>query len=71
MVILGIMTSGFTFLGVDVYYQELIDFELIKMGAYTAAEMNPQLFPSAVTMPVLMFQVLEDAIYCLHSRKVQ
>lgn len=31
------------------------------MGAYTAAEMNPQLFPSAVTMPVLMFQVLEDA----------
>jgi hypothetical protein len=40
---------------------ELIDFELIKMGAYTAAEMNPQLFASAVTMPVLMFQVLEDA----------
>jgi hypothetical protein len=31
------------------------------MGAYTAAEMNPQLFASAVTMPVLMFQVLEDA----------
>jgi hypothetical protein len=47
--------------------------ELIKMGAYTAAEMNSQLFgsfsaleirskvASAVTMPVLMFQVLEDA----------
>ena len=35
---------------------ELIDFELIKMGAYTAAaEMNSQLFASAVTMPVLMF----------------
>jgi len=31
------------------------------MGSYTAAEMNPQLFASAVTMPVLMFQVLEDA----------
>jgi len=42
-------------------YLELIDFELIKMGAYTAAEMNPQLFASAVKMPVLMFQVLEDA----------
>ena len=40
---------------------ELIDFELIKRGAYTAAEMNSQLFASAVTMPVLMFQVLEDA----------
>jgi hypothetical protein len=42
-------------------YLDLIDFELIKMGAYTAAEMNPQLFASAVKMPVLMFQVLEDA----------
>ena len=31
------------------------------MGAYTAAEMNSQLFASAVTMPILMFQVLEDA----------
>jgi hypothetical protein len=31
------------------------------MGAYTAAEMNPQLFASAVKMRVLMFQVLEDA----------
>jgi hypothetical protein len=40
---------------------ELIDFELIKRGAYTAAEMNSQLFASAMTMPVLMFQVLEDA----------
>ena len=40
---------------------EPIDFELIKRGAYTAAEMNSQLFASAVTMPVLMFQVLEDA----------
>ena len=31
------------------------------MGAYSAAEMNSQLFAAAVTMPVLMFQVLEDA----------
>lgn len=32
-------------------YQELIDFELIKMGAFTAAEMTPQLFASGVKMP--------------------
>ncbi|WP_323844373.1 hypothetical protein [Microbulbifer magnicolonia] len=42
-------------------HQEPIDLELIRMGAYTAAEMNPQLFAPAVKMPVLMFQVLEDA----------
>lgn len=42
-------------------YQELIDFELLKMGAFTAAEMTPQLFASGVTMPVLMVQVLEDS----------
>jgi pimeloyl-ACP methyl ester carboxylesterase len=42
-------------------YQELIDFELLKMGAFTAAEMTPQLFASGVKMPVLMIQVLEDA----------
>jgi hypothetical protein len=33
---------------------ELIDLELIKKGAYTAKEMNPQLFASAVKMPVVM-----------------
>jgi pimeloyl-ACP methyl ester carboxylesterase len=42
-------------------YQELIDFELIKMGAFTAAEMTPQLFASGVKMPVLMIQVLKDS----------
>lgn len=42
-------------------YQELIDFELIRMGAFTAAEMNPQLFASAVEMPVFMHQVKDDA----------
>jgi pimeloyl-ACP methyl ester carboxylesterase len=42
-------------------YQELIDFELMKMGAVTAAEMTPQLFASGVKMPVLMIQVLKDS----------
>ncbi|HXU74480.1 MAG TPA: alpha/beta fold hydrolase [Polyangia bacterium] len=41
-------------------YQELIDLELVKMGAYTAAEMTPQLFAAGVKLPVLMVQVLED-----------
>ena len=42
-------------------YQDLIDFELIKVGAFTAAEMTPQLFASGVKMPVLMNQVVEDS----------
>lgn len=41
-------------------YQELIDLELMKMGAFTASEMNPQLWASAVKMPLLMIQVLDD-----------
>ena len=32
-------------------YQELTDLELLKMGAFVAAEMTPQLFASAITMP--------------------
>jgi pimeloyl-ACP methyl ester carboxylesterase len=42
-------------------YQELIDYELLKMGAWLADEMTPQHFASGVHMPVLMIQVLEDA----------
>jgi pimeloyl-ACP methyl ester carboxylesterase len=42
-------------------YQELIDLELLKMGAFVAAEMTPQLFASGVKMPVLMIQVLKDS----------
>jgi hypothetical protein len=30
-------------------YQELIDLELLKMGAFPAADMTPKLFASAVT----------------------
>lgn len=41
-------------------YQELIDFELLKMGAFTAKEMTPHLWAEAVKMPVLMVQVLDD-----------
>lgn len=42
-------------------YQELIDLELLKMGAFVAGEMTPHLWAPSVTMPVLMVQVLEDA----------
>ncbi|MEC9368017.1 MAG: alpha/beta hydrolase, partial [Pseudomonadota bacterium] len=41
-------------------YQELIDLELLKMGAFVAGEMTPHLWAASVTMPVLMVQVLED-----------
>lgn len=41
-------------------YKELIDLELMKMGAFVTAEMTPQLWAHAVKMPVLMVQVLED-----------
>jgi hypothetical protein len=42
-------------------YQELIDLELLKMGAFPAADMTPQLFASAITMPNLTIQVRDDA----------
>jgi len=42
-------------------YQELIDLELLKMGAFVAAEMTPHRWAAGVKMPVLMVQVLEDA----------
>lgn len=42
-------------------YQELIDLELLKMGAFVAAEMTPHHWAASVKMPVFMVQVLEDA----------
>jgi len=42
-------------------YQELIDLELMKMGAFVAAEMTPHLWAASVKMPVLMVQVHDDA----------
>jgi hypothetical protein len=41
-------------------YLELIDLELIKMGAFTAEEMSPRPYAPKVTMPVLMTQVHDD-----------
>jgi hypothetical protein len=41
-------------------YQELIDLELLKMGAFVAAEMTPHLWAAGVKMPVLMVQVHDD-----------
>ncbi|MHC2068615.1 alpha/beta hydrolase family protein [Bremerella sp. T1] len=41
-------------------YQELIDLELLKMGAFVAADMTPHHWAASVKMPVLMVQVLED-----------
>jgi alpha-beta hydrolase superfamily lysophospholipase len=42
-------------------YQELIDLELLKMGAFVAAEMTPHRYAHAVTMPVMIVQVLKDS----------
>ncbi|MDO5356939.1 MAG: alpha/beta hydrolase [Conchiformibius sp.] len=42
-------------------YQELIDLELLRMGAFTAAEMTPHLWAHAVKMPTLIVQVKDDA----------
>ena len=42
-------------------YQELIDLELLKMGAFVAAEMTPHLWAASVKMPVFMIQVLKDS----------
>jgi len=42
-------------------YQELIDLELLKMGAFPAVDMTPQLFAASIKMPVLMWQVRKDA----------
>jgi hypothetical protein len=44
------------------HYQELIDLELLKMGAFVAAEMTSHLSAPGVKMPVLMVQVLEDSL---------
>jgi hypothetical protein len=41
-------------------YQELIDLELLKMDGFPATDMSGQLWAAGVTMPVLMWQVLED-----------
>jgi len=42
-------------------YQELIDLELLKLGGFPAADMGGYLWAAGVTIPVLMWQVLNDA----------
>ncbi len=42
-------------------YQELIDLELLKLGGFPAADMSGALWAPAVKMPVLMWQVRDDA----------
>lgn len=53
--------SAFSELQGVLQYQELIDLELLKMGAFPAADMTPQLFASGVKTPVLMMQVRNDS----------
>jgi hypothetical protein len=53
--------SAFSELQGVLQYQELIDLELLKMGAFPAADMTPQLFASAMRMPLLMIQVRNDS----------
>lgn len=42
-------------------YQELIDLELLKLGGFPAADMGGDIWAANVTIPVLMWQVLDDA----------
>lgn len=59
------MTSVFTKLGKAQgieQYQELIDLEILKLGGFPAADMSGRLWAPHVTLPVLMWQVRDDAV---------
>ncbi|RBP43816.1 hypothetical protein DES53_105215 [Roseimicrobium gellanilyticum] len=43
-------------------YQELIDLELLKLGGFPAADMSGALWAPNVKLPILMWQVLQDAV---------
>lgn len=44
-------------------YQELIDLELLKLGGFAAADMSGAIWaPNVKDIPILMWQVLEDAV---------
>jgi esterase/lipase len=43
-------------------YQELIDLELLKLGGFAAADMSGRLWAPNVKLPILMWQVKDDAI---------
>lgn len=64
----GIFQAFSEFQGVAPY-QELIDLQLLEMGASPAADMTPQLLVSATTMPNLTIQVRDDASQCPVSRR--
>lgn len=58
---MGLILGGFAErLGVD-EYGELVDLELMKAGAFVAAEMTPRLWAPSVTLPVYMLQIRHDA----------
>jgi hypothetical protein len=42
-------------------YLELLDLELIKMGAFTAEEMSPRPYAPDIKVPLLMTQVHDDS----------
>lgn len=42
-------------------YLDLLDLELIKAGGFTRDEMDPKLYTSKIKMPLLMWQVKDDA----------
>lgn len=43
-------------------YQELIDLELLKLGGFPAADMSGALWAPNITLPLLMWQVYDDAV---------
>lgn len=42
-------------------YLDLLDFELIRAGGFTRDEMDPKLYTKNIKMPLLMWQVKDDA----------
>ena len=43
-------------------YQELIDLEILKLGGFAAADMSGRLWAPNVKLPVLMWQLRDDAV---------
>ena len=60
VVSMGAIYDAFSEISGVSQYQELIDLELLKMGAFIAAEMTPHLWAHAVTMPTMIVQVKDD-----------
>ena len=43
-------------------YQELIDLEVLKLGGFAAADMSGKLWAPNVNLPILMWQLRDDAV---------